>query len=147
MINPQFSSILDEAPTEVARPKPLPVGTYLCVVQGQPTYDKSSKKGTPYVQFSLRPIAYEDDVDLDALDEMGGLDGKTIDATFYLTDTAVFRLDEFHEHCGIDLSDPVSRMSRNDSVINTQVKAVIKHKETGDNQNFFAVLARTLPAE
>jgi len=40
-----FASILDEAPTEINRPKPLPEGTYLCVV-GQPEEGKSSKKGT-----------------------------------------------------------------------------------------------------
>ena len=51
---PNFASILDEAPTEIDRPKPIPTGTYLCRVQGTPTYDKSSKKGTPFVQFTLR---------------------------------------------------------------------------------------------
>ena len=38
---PNFASILDEAPTEIDRPKPIPTGTYLCRVQGTPTYDKS----------------------------------------------------------------------------------------------------------
>ena len=64
---PNFASILDEAPTEISRPKPLPVGTYLCVVQGQPVYDKSNKKGTPFVEFLLRVIAAMDDVDPDDL--------------------------------------------------------------------------------
>ena len=53
------ASILDEAPTEIDRPKPIPTGTYLCRVQGTPTYDKSSKKGTPFVQFTLKPISAE----------------------------------------------------------------------------------------
>jgi hypothetical protein len=57
---PNFASILDEAPTEIDRPKPIPTGTYLCRVQGTPTYDKSSKKGTPFVQFTLKPISAEE---------------------------------------------------------------------------------------
>ena len=41
---PNFASILDEAPSEVDRPKPLPAGTYTCIVAGTPIYDKSSKR-------------------------------------------------------------------------------------------------------
>jgi hypothetical protein len=144
--SPNFSSILDEAPSEVDRPKPLPVGTYTCIV-GTPAYDKSSKKGTPYVQFILRPIAAESDVDEGELSEMGGFENKTIRATYYLTEDAVYRLDEFHEHCGVDLSDEASRRTRNDEVVNAQVRAVVKHRTSDDGTQIFAELARTLPAD
>lgn len=144
---PNFASILDEAPTEIERPKPLPVGTYICVVQGQPAYDKSNKKGTPFVEFTLRPIAAEEDVDADDLEAMGGFEGKTIKATFYLTDDAVFRLDEFHEHCGIDLGDAASRRARNENVVNAQVRAVIKHEMSQDASQTFARLSRTAKAD
>lgn len=145
--SPNFASILDEAPTEIERPKPLPVGTYVCVVQGQPSYDKSNKKGTPFVEFTLRPVAAEEDVDADDLAAMGGFDGKTIKATFYLTEDAVFRLDEFHEHCGIDISEPASRKVRNDAVVNAQVCAVIKHEMSQDGSQTFARLSRTAQAQ
>ena len=58
MSSPNFATILDEAPTEVNRPKPLPSGTYLCTVTGWET-GKSSQKQTPFVQFNLRPMAPE----------------------------------------------------------------------------------------
>lgn len=144
---PNFASILDEAPTEIVRPKPLPVGTYVCVVQGQPVYDKSSKKNTPFVKFTLRPIAAEDDVDIEDLESMGGFDGKTIQATYYLTDDAAFRLDEFHSHCGIDITAPASRRTRNEEVMNCQVRAVIKHRMAEDGSQIFAELARTAAAD
>jgi hypothetical protein len=144
---PNFASILDEAPTEISRPKPLPVGTYLCVVQGQPVYDKSNKKGTPFVEFTLRPITAEEDVDADDLAEMGGIGDKTIKATFYLTDDAVFRLDEFHQHCGIDINEPASRRSRNEAIVNAQVRAVIKHEMSQDATQSFARLSRTAVAD
>jgi hypothetical protein len=144
---PNFASILDEAPTEINRPKPLPVGTYLCVVQGQPVYDKSNKKGTPFVEFTLRPVSAEEDVDADDLAEMGGIGDKTIKATFYLTDDAVFRLDEFHQHCGIDINEPASRRSRNEAIVNAQVRAVIKHEMSQDATQAFARLSRTAVAD
>ena len=144
--HPNFSSILDESPSEVSRPKPLPTGTYVFVV-GQPTYDKSSQKGTPYVQFHLRAIAAESDVDEDELIEMGGFEGKTVRATFYTTEDAIYRLDEFHENCGIDLNDEVSRRQRNDQVVNAQVRGVIKHTTSKDGTTMYAELVRTLPAD
>ena len=147
MTQPNYASILDESPTEIERPKPLPVGTYLCVVQGQPRYDKSSKKQTDFVEFTLRPIAAEEDVDEEALAEMGGFDNKTIRATYYLTEDAVYRLDEFHQHCGIDPEDGESRRNRNEAIVNAQVRAVVKHRNSQDGSTVFAELARTATAD
>jgi len=145
---PNFASILDEAPTEINRPKPLPVGTYICVVQGQPTYDKSNKKGTPYVQFTLRPVAAEEDVDPEELEAMGGMESKTLRATFYLTEDAVYRLDEFHQHCGVDISDAsVSRRNRNENIVNAQVRAVVSHRMAEDGSQVYAELKRTASAD
>ena len=57
---PNFASILDEAPTEIDRPKPIPTGTYLCRVQGTPTYDKSSgaveQSSIPYLKYVIRGV-------------------------------------------------------------------------------------------
>jgi hypothetical protein len=146
---PNFSSILDEAPTEVNRPKPPPEGTYLCIV-GQWEQGKSAKKGTPFVKFPLRVIAADEDVDPDALAEMGGFEGRVLPITFYTTEDAVYRLDEFHQHCGVDLTDPASRRMRNDLIINAQVYAYVKHRQADPNDpnsTIFAEIARTAPAE
>lgn len=142
----QFSSTLDEEPTEVVRPKPLPTGSYVFVV-GPPRYDKSTKKGTEFTEFTLRAIAALDDVDQEDLNEMGGFDGKTVRATFYHTDDAIYRLDEFHEHCGIDLTQKASRRVRNDECVNAQVIGVIRHKASQDGSAIYAELARTAPVE
>ncbi len=144
---PNFASILDESPTEIDRPKPLPPGTYLCRVLSPWTEGKSSKKGTPFVQFTLKPISAEDDVDEDDLQEMGGLDNKTLRLTFYLTEDAKFRLDEFHEHCGIDIHKEISRRMRNDEVINAEVRALVKHRPSDDGQTVYAEISRTLKAD
>lgn len=47
---PLFASILDESPTEVIYPTPLPVGTYLCVV-GAREEGESSQKHTPFWKY------------------------------------------------------------------------------------------------
>jgi hypothetical protein len=145
MATPNFADILDESPAEVSAPQPMPQGTYDCVVLGTPVYDKSSKKGTPYVEFTLRPIAAGEDVDPTELEETGGLDGKTLRATFYLTEDAAYRLDEFHEHCGIDLEDGQSRRQRNDAIVNAEVRAFVKHETSTDGSRIFARFNRSLP--
>jgi len=147
MNSPNFASILDEAPTEIERPKPLPVGTYLCVIQGQPTYDKSSKKGTPFVQFTLRPIGAEGDVDEQELEELGGFENKTLRATYYLTEDAAYRLDEFHEHCGVDITSPASRRQRNDDIVNAEVRVLVGHRMSEDGSAVYAEIKRTLKAD
>lgn len=43
-----FTSILNKPMAETERPKPLPVGTYLCMVQGQPEFGESNQKKTPF---------------------------------------------------------------------------------------------------
>jgi len=142
-----MSSILDAAPTEIDRPKPLPVGSYICVVKGLPRYDKSSKKQTEFVEFVLQPIAVRDDVDAEELEAMGGFANKTIKATFYLTEDAVYRLDEFHEHCGIELEDGVSRRQRNEQTVNKQVGAFIRHEANQDGTAIFGRLGSTFIVE
>lgn len=147
MTTPNFSSILDESPTEVSAPVPLPQGVYTCMVIGTPRYDKSSRKGTDFVEFTLRPIAAEADIDETELDEAGGLEGKTIKAVFYLTEDAIYRLDEFHSHCGIDLDDGQSRRSRNDMIVNSEVRVFIKHEPSQDGTRIWARFNRSLPME
>ena len=71
--NPNFSNILDKPATDVERPRPLPVGTYLTVIQGLPRYDKSSKKQTDFVEFTHQIVSALDDVDPDELAAAGGL--------------------------------------------------------------------------
>lgn len=143
---PNFASILDESPTEVSAPLPLPQGTYHCVVQGLPRYDKTSKKQTDFVEFTLKPIAAEEDVDPNELDEVGGLDGKTIRAQFFITEDAVYRLDEFHEHCGVDLNDGQTRRQRSEAVVNAEVRVFMKHEPSQDGTRIFARFNRSLPA-
>lgn len=145
---PNFGALLDKAPTEIERPKPLPAGTYTCVVQGLPEYDKSSKKQTEYVRFTLKPLAAEADVDTEALAEMGGLGDKTIPVTFYITENSLFRLKDFLSHLGFDVTDPEASLREMcETTTGRQVRAFIKHRASEDGESIFAEVGRTASVE
>jgi len=146
-----FASILDKPSSEVERPKPLPQGTYVCVVKGLPRKDKSTKKGTDYLEFTLQPLAIyeneagETDVDTEALEEMGGFEKRTIRATYYLTEDALYRLKQFLIDCGIDPEGKtIAQMV--DETPGCQVLASLVHVASEDGQNIYANLKSTAPA-
>lgn len=144
-----FTDILDRPSTEVERPKPTPVGTYLCVVQGLPRIDKSTKKGTEYSEYTLKPIQAQEDVDQDALNEIGGLEQRTLRVTFWHTEDALYRLKEFFDHCQIPEEDDGEELSirqRMGMVQNKQVLATVKHT-VGDNGTIYANVTGTASAE
>ena len=148
MSNPNFASILDESPTEAHDIPLIPQGTYTAVVQGAPRYDKSTKKGTEFIEFTLKLIAAEDDVDADELDNIGGIEDKSIKATFYYeNDYGLRGLDLFHQHCGIDLGDGQTRRQRSDDCMNAEVRIFVKHEPSQDGTRMFARFNRSLPME
>jgi hypothetical protein len=147
MATPNFQSILDESPTEVNVPPPLPVGTYSAIVIGTPEYGESAQKQTPFVEFTYKLTSAGPDVDEDELDTCGGLDGRTLKNKYWLTPDAAFMLDQFHEHCGLDLGDAESRRNRNDLVINSEVKVHVKHRTSPDGSRIYLEIDRTLPAD
>jgi len=144
MNNPNFGAILDTPSSEVERPKPLPVGSYVCVVKGLPRFDKSSKKQTEFVEFTLQPLTAGDDVDQDALEEMGGFANRTMRATFYITEDAIWRLKKFlAEDLEIDGEDRTLRQMIDDAP-GKQVLVNIKHRASDDG-GIFAEIASTAP--
>ena len=139
---PNFSDLLDKPLDEVERPKPLPQGSYLCVVKGLPRQDKSRQKQTPFLEFLLQPVQALEDVDQDELEEMGGLENKTIKATYYITEDAMWRLKKFFEDCGIETAGKTSMQSAEETV-NKSVIAVLRHEASQDGTAVFARIADT----
>ena len=152
---PNFASIMDETPDHVERPKVTPVGTYLVTV-GEWEEGKSSKKGTQFFDFHTTIVDALDDVDPTALEEIGDITGRRIRIRFFATPDSIYRLDQFHENCGINLkTNKSSRLMRNDEVLNTQVLAYISHREeeltdeelkSGKTPRIFAECDQTAPA-
>lgn len=143
---PAFQSILDRPSTDIERPKPMPVGTYVVVVQGQPKFDKSTKKQTDYVEFTFKFLEALDDVDTDALDAVGGIKDKTIRNTYYLTEQAAFRLVDFLDHVGAGDED-MSLGQRIPEAVGKQCLATISHRASEDGQAVFAQVKSTAPIQ
>ena len=141
-----FESILDTPADEVARPVPMPTGTYDCIVKGLYEEGKSSKKGTPFIKFTYAFQAAGDDVDEDELSEMGGIAGKTIGDTYYTTPDALFRLTDTLENMGVDLEGKSVRQALSETP-NCDVRVVIGHRSSEDGQQIFAEVKRTMKAE
>lgn len=138
-----FSGILDAAPTEVERPKPYPIGTYLFIVSGMPRYDKSSQKQTEFTEFTLKFMQPGEDVDQEELENVlkgEVLTEKSLKATFYHTENSIWRLDDFHEKCGLELDSEVSRRRRNEACVGCQIWGSVGHEPSKDGQSVFAKL-------
>jgi len=137
-----FSAILDQQVEDAERPKPLPVGTYLCVVTGLPRFDKSSRAQTDFAEFTLQPTEVYDDVDKDELEAMGGLENRTLRITFWLTEDAKWRLRKFLEDCGIDVSGK-SFHEAIEEAPGQQVIANVTHDPAKDGSGHYAVVKST----
>ena len=147
MANPNFGALLDKPSSEVEKPKPLPQGSYTCVVQGLPKFDKSTKKGTEYVEFTLKVLAAGEDVDQDELKLMGGIQDKTIRDTYYITENALWRLKEFLVNAGIEEDDDKSLRQMIEETPGCQIIVHIKHTASQDGSSVFANVGSTAPVE
>ena len=157
MAKPQLSlaDTLMNAPHSgvVERPKPLPVGSYLVKIVGQPIRDESTKKGTPYVTFNGEILEAFDDVDEGELKEWskreGGeprkLRGTTSPRiTFYTTPDAISRLDKFLSDVGVLRKGP-SRDDMIEECVGKEVVINIKHVLSDDGENTYANVKYTAP--
>lgn len=142
-----FEDILNRPADTIKPPPVLPVGTYHTVIVGLPERGKSSKKQTDFFKFKHKIVAALDDVDTEALAEVeGGVSGKELDNTFYITENSAFMLTQFLENAGIDLKGK-SLASAIDETPNREVLIHIKHEASEDGQRVFARVGYTAPVE
>jgi hypothetical protein len=144
-----FSSILDRPSGEIKRPPPMPTGTYVWVTKGLPRLDKSSQKQTEFAEFTVAPTAALDDVDMEALKEVGGLAGKESKLTFYLTEKSAYRLTEFMVN-DLQIDDDGGKKSSRamlDESPNHQFLGHVKHTPSKDGKGVFWEIDLTAPLE
>jgi hypothetical protein len=149
MAKPNLSNILDRPSADAERPKPLPQGSYTCVVQSWED-GTSTKKQTPFIRYILKPIDPGQDVEASELEEVGGLGQRTLGVNFYLTDNSEYRLREFLDHCGVPDREGKTKLTHADRIpqaINCQVGAFIKHETSEDGTAIFAKVTRTYSVE
>jgi hypothetical protein len=152
---PNFESILDTPASEVLRPKPVPQGTYKSMTKGLPRYDKSTKKGTPFSEYTMQLLEPSDDVDMDALEEaltkgngdVVNLRDRSLRLTFYHTPDALWRLVKFLKDLGLEVEDGVSVGELEQQSPGRQVWVHVKHSPSDDGETMFANIDKTAPVE
>lgn len=127
-----FQDILNTPIDQIKPPKPLPIGTYLCVVEGQPEITKIGKKETDAIIFQLKPMQAMPDVDQSSL--LDALEGKSLTEvrlrhTLWGTADAAWRLKQFLvDHLGIAGSSMAEMVS---SAMGRQVLVTLGHRTDG----------------
>lgn len=140
----QFSPILDKQSSAIERPKPFPTGLYLWAIKGLPRYDESTKKKTPFAEFTCVALEAKQDVDEEALEVFGGLTAKDMKVTFYLTDDAAWRLVKFLDDAQAG-DQEMSIRERCEEANGCQFLGEIIHEASQDGQNVFARIGQTFP--
>lgn len=144
---PNFASLLATAGGDIERPPPMPVGSYICTVQGLPRFDKSSQKQTDFVEFTLKFNEAREDVDPDDLEKIGGIKDKTIKATYYITETALWRLKDFLAACGLEANGDKTLEELIDETPNCTVGIFIRHEPGNDGESMFARVGKAFLVE
>jgi hypothetical protein len=145
-VKPSFGSILDQPAADAQRPPNLPRGHYHVSVASF-REDKSSQKGTEFVEYGLKIVEPLDDVDEDDLEEFGDTRGQVIPVQFWVTDKSIYRLKEFLEHCGVDLGDKKSFKQAIPEAVNCEVIAQVIHEPLLSGEGVRARVRNTSPVK
>jgi len=124
-----FSKLLDKPAGEAKKPPVLPEGIYGVVIKGYSIDDKNKNK-TPYVRFSVGYTEGPEGVELDGID----LSKRQGRSDFYLTEDALYRLDEFIKSAGVEVKGKSYREIFPE-LTGTQAKAEVTHftrQDTGE---------------
>jgi hypothetical protein len=139
-----FSDILNKPMDAIEPPVPLPVGTYLCTVVGQPEPKELGKNNTPAVIFNLKFWQAQADVDQQALIE--ALKGKSltdrfIQHTLWLDDNP-WRLKQFlKDH--LRLTDATTPLEALAQASGRQVLVNLGHRTSDDGTAIYMNIKST----
>lgn len=131
-----FTDILNRKSSSIEPPKALPVGTYLALVEGNWQQNNSARTGALGFQFTFRLIQPQDDVSQDELTKLpGGINGKTVKNTIYVSDGNEFFLKQFLvDHLAIEEGEKnIGEMLA--EVNGKQVMVNIKHTVSTQDPN------------
>lgn len=95
MSTPDFSAILSKQTDDIEKPKPLPVGTYLCIVLPDYKFEKVGKKETSAWIVEYKLLQAQDDVDQGALSEIPNWRERRLRDTHWLTEDSLHRVKSF----------------------------------------------------
>lgn len=97
-----FTSLLKKPAGEAKKPEALGADDYPGIIKSYELGDANKNK-TPYVRFHLACTGWPGEPQLDASDKPIDLSKRQLRRDFFLTDDALWRLDEFLGSLGIPL--------------------------------------------
>lgn len=128
-----FQEILDMPADEIRAPQALPTGTYLGIIEGQPEFTKVGQKQTDAIDFNIKPLQAQADVDAKQLAE--SLDGtalsdKKIRYRVFVTNDSKHRLLKFLRD---DLGIPVTNFRQMiPEAMGKQIIVKLSHQASAD---------------
>jgi hypothetical protein len=126
------------------------------MTKGLPRYDKSTKKGTPFSEYTIQLLEALDDVDEDALKEwltkgdgsVVPLREKSMRLTFYHTPDSLWRLEKFLKDLGLEPEDEDESIGDvEQKTPGRQCVIHVKHSPSDDGETMFANIDKTGPAD
>lgn len=100
-----FNDLLSKSAAEVHKPPPIPAGRYRTTVVKR-EFGASAKKQTPLVKFTFKGFDPQADVDSEAWSAFTSHPtyDKEMEKSddFYITPSALYRVKDFAENCGLD---------------------------------------------
>lgn len=139
---PDFRTLLDKPAGQAVKPPPLPGGDYPAVVTGHEMGESAQKK-TPFVKFNFRLTGFPEDVD--AADTQGiDLEKRSQKSDFYLTDDAMWRLDEFLKSLGLELDGKSYSEAFREAVGQDVTLTIVQKMATDGSENIYANVTKAL---
>ena len=133
-----FSKILSKQASAIEKPKPLPIGTYLCNNPQLPRFLGIGKQESPAAQFSFVVLVPQEDVSAEELAEFGDWKGKIIKHNMFLTENSEFRTkEELHNVFGVEEEGKTLGQMFGETV-NKQCLVTIRHRPSEDGQTMYS---------
>jgi hypothetical protein len=140
-----FTEILDMQAKNVKAPQALPMGTYLCIVEGVPIIGTAGEKGTDCVTFSFKPLQVQDDVDQKQLAEVlngDALPDRRITHRMFVTNKSKHRLKKFLvDDLGLDENNSLKQLIS--EAPSRQVLVKLTHQPSKDGSAVYENVAST----
>lgn len=146
-----FTDILNKPSSSIEPPKPIPPGTYLGLIDGQPEFAKIGKNQTDCVNFKVKLAQAQEDVDqvalAEALTRADGVSKNLSDIRLnirqFLTEDSVWRLKQFlTDHLGIDDTGKTLGQTIPEAM-GKQVLLTVRHRASEDGTQVFTEVSGT----
>jgi hypothetical protein len=134
-----FEDVLSKKSADVVKPPPIPAGTYIAMVVGQPKKVEVGQDKTPCFDYDLKLLQPQDDVNQDELNALTGgfSNASPVRARFFLTEKAAYRLKDFLTACGVEEGD-LTLGQRAMQATGRQVKVLMKQSPSADGQSVYS---------